>query len=153
MVARKSVLAGADIVINHEFICLGGRLINNKKEGGINMIKKIFLAAVLLMVLFQGAAHAFEAEGEIIFKDTLYGTAIGALLGTAVYLADQDNFAQKVSSGILIGAVGGLIYGFVETDSFVEIEKDKIKIAVPTPKIEKNKDDIRYTASLLKAKF
>ncbi len=117
------------------------------------MTKKIILTAVLLLVIFQGAAYAFEAEGEIIFKDTLYGTAIGALLGTAVYLADQDNFAQKVSTGILIGAVGGLVYGFVETESFVEIEKDKIKIAVPTPKIEKRNDSIRYTASLLKTRF
>jgi hypothetical protein len=35
----------------------------------------------------------------------------------------------------------------------VEIEKNKIKIAVPTPVIEKRNDDIRYTASLLKTRF
>lgn len=117
------------------------------------MLKKILIVAVLLLAVFQGSAFAFETQGEVIFKDTLYGTAIGAILGAAIYLVDQDDFAPKMTTGILIGAVGGLVYGFVETSSFVEIEKDSIKFAVPTPVIEKKDNDIRYTASLLKTRF
>jgi hypothetical protein len=126
-------------------------VIYNIREGV--MIKKIVLIAFLSLFIFQGTASAFSTDGEIIFKDTLYGTAIGAILGAAVYFVDQDDFVPKFSTGILIGAIGGLAYGFVETESFVEIEKNKIKIAVPTPVIEKRNDDIRYTASLLKTRF
>ncbi len=117
------------------------------------MIKKIVLIAFLALFVFQGTASAFSTDGEIIFTDTLYGTAIGAILGAAIYFVDQDDFVSKFSTGILVGAIGGLAYGFVETESFVEIEKNKIKIAVPTPVIEKRGKDIRYTASLLKTRF
>ncbi len=117
------------------------------------MVKRILVIAVLSIMIFQSTAFALDTEGGIIFKDTLYGTAIGAILGTAIYLVEQDGFAQNVATGVLVGAVGGLIYGFVETDSFVEIKKDEIKIAVPTPVIQKKNDEILYSASLFKTRF
>ncbi len=117
------------------------------------MIKRILIIAVLSFMIFQGNVFAVETEGEIIFRDSLYGAAIGALLGTAFYLADQDDFAEKISAGVIIGTFGGLIYGFIETSSFVEIENDKIKFAVPTPIIQERNNDIQFSASLLKTKF
>ncbi len=117
------------------------------------MVKRILLIAVLSIMIFQGAAFAVDADGEIIFRDTLYGTAIGAIIGTAVYLVEQENFAPNVAAGILAGAVGGLVYGFAETGSFVEIKKDEMKFAVPVPVIRKEQNGILYSASLLKARF
>ena len=117
------------------------------------MLKKVFIIAVLAMLMFQGAAHAFESDGDIIFKNAMYGAAIGALLGGAFYLADQNDAGTKVGIGIAVGTIGGIVLGVSETRSFVEIEKDKIKVAVPTPIIEKKDEGIQYSAQLFKTRF
>ena len=117
------------------------------------MIKRILVISVLIIMLFQGTAFAMDSQGEILLKDSLYGAAIGGLLGSAFYLLDQDELDKKLASGIIIGTLGGLVFGIAETTGMVEIEKDKIKFAVPTPVIKKQNNGILYTASLLKAKF
>jgi hypothetical protein len=116
------------------------------------MMKKYLVISVAALILLANTAFA-QGSGETVFRDTLYGTAIGALLGSAVYLADDDHFAEKLSAGIIVGTVGGLIYGLYETQSFVEIENDKVKVAIPTPVIEKKDETLRYSASLLKTRF
>jgi hypothetical protein len=116
-------------------------------------MKKILIIGILSLFIFQGAAYAIESEGEVIFRDSLYGAAIGAILGTAIYLADQDNFGAKLGAGVAIGTLGGLAFGVMETRTFVEIEKDKVKVAFPTPVIEKKGDGLQYSASLLKTRF
>jgi len=117
------------------------------------MIKKISIAAILALFLFQSSAFAFDTNGEVIFTDAMYGAAIGALLGTAMYAADDENFASKISTGVIIGTIAGLAYGLHETNSFVELKDDKIKLAVPTPIIVPTENGIQYTASLFKAGF
>ncbi len=117
------------------------------------MVKRILLVAVLSIMIFEGAAYAAGTDGEIIFRDTLYGTAIGAIIGTAVYLVEQRHFAQNLAAGILIGSVGGMVYGFAETDSLVELENDEIKFAVPAPAIRKEENGILYSASIFRARF
>ncbi len=117
------------------------------------MIKKISIAAILALFLFQSSAFAFDTDGEIIFRDSLYGAAIGALLGTAMYGADQEDFSEKISTGVIIGTIAGLAYGLSETNAFVEVKDDKIKFAVPTPIIIPKENGVQYTASLFKAKF
>jgi len=117
------------------------------------MIKKISIAAILVLFLFQSSAFAFDTDGEVIFADTLYGAAIGALLGTAIYVADDDNFASKISGGVIIGTLAGLAYGVYETNTFVELKDDKIKVAIPTLIIIPKENGVQYTASLFKARF
>ena len=117
------------------------------------MLKKILVITILSMMIFQTSAFAVETEGEVIFRDALYGAGIGALLGAALYIADDDDFGSKISTGLLVGTIAGLVVGFAETRSFVEMNQDEIKIAVPTPIIRKEKNGIQYSASLLKAEF
>jgi len=117
------------------------------------MIKKISIIAVLLIMIFQGAAFAMETEGDVIFRDSLYGAAIGALLGVAIYAIDGNHLGEKVGGGVLVGTLGGLFYGLSETRSFAEIEDGKVKFAVPTPEIQKTNSGTKYSASLLSAKF
>jgi hypothetical protein len=97
------------------------------------MGKKVLIITFLLLVFFQGTASALETEGEILFRDSLYGAAIGALIGSAVYLIDQEDFVEKVGTGLVVGTVGGLIFGFTETRSLVEIETSG-NIAIKTLK-------------------
>lgn len=113
----------------------------------------IVIMAVISGLFFQGVASAFDSDGEILFRDALYGAAIGAILGGAVYLADQDDFGTKLGVGIAVGTVAGLVYGVVETRSFVELEEERVNIAIPTPVIEQDSSGIRYSASLLRTRF
>ncbi|MCK5286409.1 MAG: hypothetical protein KAJ59_01220 [Thermodesulfovibrionia bacterium] len=117
------------------------------------MIRRISVITILLLIVLQGTAFSLDTHGEVIFRDSLYGAAIGGLIGATVYLIDQDDAFGKIGAGILIGTLGGLVYGLNETRSFVEIEKNEIKIAVPTPVIQKRNDGIQYSASLFKTKF
>lgn len=116
-------------------------------------MKKIIVIAVLSVLIFQSAAFAFESEGDIIFRDALYGAAIGAILGSAVYLADPDHFGAKFGVGVVIGTLGGLAVGVMETNTLVEIEKDRVRVAFPTPVIEIKGDGLQYSASLLRSRF
>lgn len=118
------------------------------------MIKKIFIFTLLSIMIFQAAAFAFETDGQVIFRDSLYGLAIGAVIGAAVYVADdREDFAQDVATGVIIGTVAGLGFGFYETRSFAEIEKNKLRFVIPTPVIKKKKDGIQYEAYLFKTEF
>ena len=118
------------------------------------MIKRILITAVLSIMIFQSVAFAVETEGEVVFKDGLYGAAIGFILGTAIYFADdREDFAGKAGVGVAVGTVAGLIYGITETRSFAEINKDEIKIAIPTPVIQKRDNEILYSVYLFKTKF
>jgi hypothetical protein len=116
-------------------------------------MKKILVIGILSVFIFQSAAFAIESEGELIFKDSLYGAAIGAILGSAIYLADQKHFGEKLGIGVALGTLGGLAFGVMETRTFVEIEKDKVRVAFPTPVIEKKRDGIQYSALLLRTRF
>lgn len=120
-------------------------------------MKKILVIGILSVFIFQSAAFAFESEGELIFKDSLYGAAIGAILGGAIFLASDDDDAEdfwgKFGAGVAIGTLAGVAFGVMETKTFVEIEKDKVKVAFPTPVIEKTEDGLQYSASLLRTRF
>ncbi|GBE03430.1 hypothetical protein BMS3Abin09_00345 [bacterium BMS3Abin09] len=117
------------------------------------MIKKIIVIAILSLVLFQSSAFAFDTDGEVVFTDTFYGAAIGGLLGSAMYVADQNDFGAKISTGVIIGTLAGLAYGLNETSTFVELKDNKIKMAIPTPVIVPIEGGVQYTASLFKTRF
>ncbi|UCH44793.1 MAG: hypothetical protein JSV11_10920 [Nitrospiraceae bacterium] len=117
------------------------------------MIKRTFIALALSLFLFQGTALAVETQGEVIFRDALYGAAIGAILGSALYLADDEDFSEKLAIGVVVGTIGGVAYGFYETRAFVELENDTVKLAMPTPMIKKKRNGFLYYASLLKTRF
>jgi len=115
------------------------------------MIKKVLVLTVVFLLLMQGAA--FALDGEIIFRDTLYGTAIGALVGLGIYAIDQNDLAQKVGGGVVAGAALGIIVGVVESRSMVSIEGDKVYVGLPSPIIEKRGEGTLYRADLLDVKF
>lgn len=117
------------------------------------MIKNISIAIILALFLFQSTAFAFDTDGEVIFKDTLYGATIGGLLGAMLYVGNQEDFSSKLSGGVIIGTIAGLVFGLHETDSFVELKDNKIKVAIPTPVIVPKEDGIEFAASLFKANF
>ncbi len=117
------------------------------------MKKKVMVLVVLFLLVFQGFAHAGGTNGEIVFRDALYGAAIGGIIGTAIYLIDQDDFGAKFGMGVAIGTFGGLFFGVSETKSLVEVKDDSVKLALPSPVIRKSGSTTLYSASLLRVDF
>ncbi len=104
--------------------------------------------------VFSLVANSFALDGEIIFKDAMYGAAIGGLAGGALYLVDSHDLGAKVGLGVFIGLIGGAALGIYESEgAFVQIDNGKIKVALPDIKIEKNQFDTITKVNLIGANF
>jgi hypothetical protein len=117
---------------------------------GDMMMKKALLVLVLLLML-PGMAAA--ASGEVILKDTLYGAAIGGLLGGAWYLLDDDDLGEKIAIGVGVGAFAGFFLGLTDVSTLVRIDDDGMHFGIPTVVVEQDVDDITYKAGLLNVSF
>ncbi len=115
------------------------------------MLKKVMIiSALLIFTVTSSAFAAIETQGDVVFRDALYGAIVGAIVGGALYVVDQDDFAKKVGIGVLLGTAGGVAFGVMETRSVVEINNDEIKFALPTPVIQKRGEEMIYAAPLLR---
>jgi len=117
------------------------------------MLKRIIIIAILIVMAFRATASASDTSGEIVFRDALYGTAIGAILGGAVYLIDDDELGKKMGIGIAAGTIGGLVFGITESRSMVEIKRGKMNLNLPTFAIYKKEKDSVLITNVLKIKF
>ncbi|MEJ2182732.1 MAG: hypothetical protein P8Y66_04335 [Nitrospirota bacterium] len=121
------------------------------------MARRLIVFVLIFLFLFSGSALA--ASGEVIFTDVVYGAAIGAVVGGAVYLVDQDHLGEKMGIGILVGAVGGLVLGVSDVGSLVQIQNNEVKVATPTINIQDRKEemsqeeDVVVRASILGVRF
>jgi len=115
-------------------------------------MKKVLLSLVAAFSILIPKSYALE--GEIIFKDALYGAGIGGLAGGALYLVDSNDFGAKVGIGVFLGLLAGTVIGFYESEgAFVQIDNGKLKVAFPDIKVEKNQMDTFTKVYLLGAKF
>ena len=115
------------------------------------MLKKVLIISVLLIFTITSSAFAaIETQGDVVFRDALYGAVVGGILGGALYIVDQEDFAKKVGIGVLLGTVAGVAFGVMETRSVVEINNNEVKFALPTPVIQDRDGDIMYSTSILK---
>jgi len=102
-------------------------------------MKKLITAGLISGFLFFSPAKALD--GEIIFRDTLYGAGIGALAGGAYFLIDDDDFGKKVGTGLLVGLVVGFAVGVYESQTaLVEIKNGKMHAGLPQINIKTTKD-------------
>jgi len=115
------------------------------------MLKKILVFAFALMLVFQGTALA--VEGEIIFRDGLYGAAIGVLIGIGVYAASGENAGPNIGGGLVLGTAIGVVVGVIESSGAIRIGGGEISVGIPTPRIAKLGDETRIDASLLDVNF
>lgn len=114
----------------------------------------IVLMISLVVPLLTAKAYARGGgSGEVIFTDTMYGAAIGGLIGVAAYAVDTDDFGKKIGAGVIVGAVLGLVYGVYETNSFVEYKGGKAYVGIPKPIVEVRGKEAIYKVPLFKAQF
>ena len=94
-------------------------------EVGMNWLKKtIGICSLSLTILFSGTSSASSETLEIVFKNSLWGSAIGGVSGVAFWaLQDEDKedkfFPKYVVRGMAIGLFAGMAVGIYEaqTDS------------------------------------
>ena len=108
-------------------------------------MKKTISTLTIIFMLFCGItfspakAAAYE-EGRAaihnIFIDTLYGMAIGLVLGAAFSMAkgeDGGDLSENIGAGAAIGGIVGATYGIVlEYKGVAEIRNNKVCLHVPT---------------------
>jgi hypothetical protein len=77
---------------------------------------KIILSSCLLLFPTFHVAQAECDVGPVLFKDTLFGAAIGVGVGALVLVANQttDRIAPNLATATLIGAGVGVVVGVVE---------------------------------------
>ena len=94
-------------------------------EVGMNWLKKTLgIFSLSLTLLFSGTSTASSETLEIVFKNSLWGSAIGGVSGVAFWaLQDEDKedkfFPKYVVRGMAIGLFAGMAVGIFEaqTDS------------------------------------
>ena len=91
----------------------------------MNWLKKTFgICSLSLTILFSGTSSASSETLEIVFKNSIWGSAIGGVSGVALWaLQDEDKedklFPKYVIKGMAIGLFAGMAVGIYEaqTDS------------------------------------
>ncbi|MBG56082.1 MAG: hypothetical protein CL935_02995 [Deltaproteobacteria bacterium] len=94
-------------------------------EVGMNWLKKTFCICYLSLTIFFSVTSSASSETlEIVFKNSLWGSAIGGVSGVALWaLQDEDKedkfFPKYVVKGMAIGLFAGMAVGIFEaqTDS------------------------------------
>ena len=91
----------------------------------MNRLKKTLgVCSLSLTILFSGTSSASSETLEIVFKNSIWGSAIGGVSGVAFWpLQDEDKedklFPKYVIKGMAIGLFAGMAVGIFEaqTDS------------------------------------
>jgi hypothetical protein len=103
-------------------------------------MRKTVVVVLLAFVFGMGTwgyrpapAMAGDDAARSIFMDTFYGMAAGALIGSAVSLAqDSADWGGNIGSGAAIGGIAGALFGiFTEVSYMVEIQDGKVAAGIP----------------------
>ena len=92
-------------------------------EVGMNWLKKTLgVFSISLTILFSGSSTASSETLEIVFKNSLWGSAIGGVSGVAFWaLQDEDKedkfFPKYVVRGMAIGLFAGMAVGIFESQT------------------------------------
>ena len=118
-------------------------------------MKKILVTAILILCMTISVSYA-ETKSAVVLKGTGYGAIVGTLVGAAVmaFTDDPGDNLDYLYKGAAVGAIGGMIYGFYEAETFATIDEDgKIKFAMPTIKTQIKGKGIESSVDVLKVKF
>ena len=91
----------------------------------MNWLKKTLgICSLSLTILFSGPSSASSETLEIVFKNSLWGSAIGGVSGVALWALQEEDkedkfFPKYVVKGMAIGLFAGMAVGIFEaqTDS------------------------------------
>ncbi|HSG05218.1 MAG TPA: hypothetical protein VLB09_02350 [Nitrospiria bacterium] len=90
----------------------------------------VFIVSILLPV----HSHAEDVTAKEIFKDSLYGGLVGALVGGAllVFRDDRSDHLDMIAYGAAAGVIVGAVYGLTKAGrALAEFEDGRIHVGVP----------------------
>lgn len=119
----------------------------------IQRMVAIFLAAALLTA-WTVPASAQENPLKVIVEDAFYGGVIGTLVGAALlaFPKHPGDHLEYIGYGAATGVIAGTVFGAVSVSrSFAEVDKGKIRFAMPTVMPELQDNGARGTAVAFKA--
>jgi hypothetical protein len=121
-------------------------------------LKQAVVAVLVAVMLVLSAAPARAARLEVVFKDGLWGAAIGALLGIAQVstFKKPENETYRIGQGAALGIVLGVAFGFAEAGgAFASYDREQNQLAIGVPAVQVTRDahGDRVMMSLVDAKF
>ena len=118
-------------------------------------MKKLLVTIGLILCLTASVSLA-ETKSGTVLKGTGYGAIVGTLIGAAVmaFTDDPGDNLDYLYKGAAVGAIGGMIYGFYEAETFATIDEDgNVKFAMPTIKTQLTDKGVETSVDVLKVKF
>jgi len=115
------------------------------------MLRKTTVLITVFILLFAG--NALALDGEVIFRDSLYGAAVGGLIGIGVYAMDGRDAGPRIGGGVVFGTACGAIVGVMESTGMFAFRDGKLSIGVPTPYLAMNGHETQIRAGLLDVDF
>ena len=118
--------------------------------------------AAMIMVFWTVPCSAAESMFKETFQDAIYGGVAGTLVGAAVMAFTKragnhlDYLGYGAAGGVIVGAAVGLT---IFNRSLAEVEKGKVRFAIPTiiPEFKdansKGQSSYIFSGDLLSGKF
>ncbi len=79
------------------------------------LTKAVSIAVVSAVLVLGGTTQGRTQPLDVIFMDSLWGTAVGGIAGLSIGLLSEDDgdeiFSDYMVKGMGVGALGGLLYG------------------------------------------
>ena len=144
----------------------------------MNLLKKSFCIFYLSLTLLFGSISSASSETlEIVFKNSLWGSAIGGVSGVALWALQEEDkedkfFPKYVVKGMAIGLFAGMAVGIFEaqTDSgifmsngvpkgLIHLDMNPNSLAftpikiIPKPDLESSLESLQWSLDLLTATF
>jgi len=113
--------------------------------------KRVLVLCFVSVLLLQGTA--FALDGSVIFRDSLYGAAVGALIGVGLYAIDQNDAGSKIGGGVVAGTVVGALVGVADSRSMVSVEDGKVFVRAPVPAVRMDGRGVVVRSDLLRVGF
>ena len=110
-------------------------------------------------LILQTPCQAAETAFKEILKDSVYGGLTGTVLGAVVlaFSRKAGDHLEYMAYGAAAGVLGGAAYGYFASRALIEVDKDKIRFAIPTVipdfKDPSRKTNLVVTTEIIKGKF
>ncbi|MCI5222029.1 MAG: hypothetical protein D3924_05000 [Candidatus Electrothrix sp. AR4] len=79
------------------------------------LTRTVSIAVLSAILLLGGTTQGRSNTLDVIFVDSLWGTAVGGIAGLSIGLLAEDDddeiFSEYMVKGMGVGALGGLLYG------------------------------------------
>lgn len=131
-------------------------------EGSAMKKLRVFISTVLSTAFFfipQVPCRAADAPFKEIFHDSIYGGLAGTVISAAVlaFTRKPGDHLDYLAYGTAVGVLGGAAYGYFASRALMEVDKGKVKFAIPMVMPDfrgpSRKSNLVLTTEIIKGNF